>query len=58
MEMITRFETLAPNLQAQIPMMDPGFAGSKAFFSVSTYEKEGVVRKLIPRLLEELKKFI
>ncbi len=57
MEMIIRFETLAPNLQGQIPMMNPGFSSSKAFFSVSTYEKEGVVRKLIPRLLEELKKF-
>ena len=56
-EMITRFETLAPNLQAQIPMMSPGFAGSKEFFSVSTYEKEGVVRKLIPRLMKELQHF-
>ena len=56
-EMITRFETLAPNLQAQIPMMSPGFAGSKEFFSVSTYEKEGVVRKLIPRLMKELQQF-
>ncbi len=54
LEIITRFETLAPNLQGQIPMMDPGFAGSKEFFSVSTYEKEGIVRKLIPRLLKEL----
>ena len=57
-EMITRFETLAPNLQAQIPMMSPGFAGSKEFFSVSTYEKEGVVRKLIPRLIKELETFM
>ncbi len=56
-EMITRFETLAPNLQAQIPMMNPGFAGSKEFFSVTTYEKEGVVRKLIPRLIKELEQF-
>ena len=56
-EMITRFETLAPNLQAQVPMMNPGFAGSKEFFSVSTYEKEGVVRKLIPRLIKELEHF-
>ena len=57
-EMITRFEALAPNLQAQIPMMNPGFAGSKEFFSVSTYEKEGVVRKLIPRLIKELETFM
>ena len=56
-EIITRFETLAPNLQAQIPMMSPGFAGSKEFFSASTYEKEGVVRKLIPRLIKELQQF-
>jgi len=54
LEMITRFETLAPNLQGQIPTMDPEFAGSKEFFSVSIYEKEGIVRKLIPRLLKEL----
>jgi hypothetical protein len=53
-EMITRFETLAPNLQGQIPMMNPGFEGSKEFFSVTTFEKEGAVRKLIPRLIKEL----
>ena len=57
-ELITRFEILAPNLQAQIPMMSRNYAGSKEFFSVSTYEKEGVVRKLIPRLMEELQQFI
>ena len=57
-EMITRFETLAPNLQAQIPTMNPDFAGSKEFLSVSIYEKEGVVRKLIPRLMEEIQQFI
>ena len=54
LEMITRFETLAPNLQGQIPMMNPGVASSEEFFSVSTYEKEGIVRKLIPKLLKEL----
>ena len=57
-EMITRFEALAPNLQAQIPMMNPGFAGSKEFFSVTTFEQEGVVRKLIPKLMQELEPFI
>ncbi len=56
-EMITRFEILAPNLQGQIPMMDPDYAGSKEFFSVTTFEKEGVVRKLIPRLLQMLQPF-
>jgi hypothetical protein len=57
LEMITRFETLAPNLQGQIPMMNPDYAGSKEFFSVTTYEKEGVVRKLIPKLMKELQQF-
>ena len=57
-EMITQFEALAPNLQAQIPMMNPGFAGSKEFFSVTTFEQEGVVRKLIPKLMQELEPFI
>ena len=31
MEMITRFETLAPNLQAQIPMMTRAFRALKRF---------------------------
>ena len=53
-EMVTRFEILAPNLQAQIPIMNPGFEGSKEFFAVTTFEKEGAVRKLIPRLLQVL----
>ena len=56
-EMISRFETLAPNLQAQIPMMNPDYAGSKEFFSVTTFEKEGAVRKLIPGLIKELQHF-
>ena len=55
-EMITRFEDLAPNLQRQIPMMNPDFAGAKEFFSVTTHEKEGVVRKLIPKLMKELQR--
>ena len=57
-ELITQFQALAPNLQAQIPMMNPDYAGSKDFFSAGTFEKEGVVRKLIPRLMQELEPFI
>ena len=56
-ELVTRFDALAPNLQAQVPMMNPDFGGAKDFFSVGAYEKEGVVRKLIPRLLKELEPF-
>jgi hypothetical protein len=56
-EMITRFEILAPNLQGQIPTMDPDYSGSKEFFSVTTFEKEGAVRKLIPKLMKELQQF-
>lgn len=57
-EMITQFDALAPNLQAQIPMMNSDYAGSKEFFAVTTFEKEGVVRKLIPNLMKELEPFI
>ncbi len=54
-EMIIRFDDVAPNLQGQIPSMNPNFEGSKEFFSVTPYEKEGVIRKLIPKLMKELK---
>ena len=56
-EMIIRFEALAPGLQAKIPLMNRDYSGSGAFFSAGTFEKEGIVRKLIPNLMKELQSF-
>lgn len=56
-EMIIRFQDLAPNLQAQVPTMNPDYEGSKEYFSVTPYEKEGVIRKMIPKLMKELQKY-
>ncbi len=56
-EMITRFQDLAPNLQAQIPAMNPDYKGFDEYFSVTPYEREGVIRKMIPKLMKELQHY-
>ena len=57
-EMILHFDRVAPNIQAQIPVMRDDFEGAKEFFSVQSFEKEGAIRKLIPRLVKELEPFM
>lgn len=57
-EMILHFDRVAPNIQAQIPLMRNDFEGAQEFFSVQPFEKEGAIRKLIPRLIKELEPFM
>jgi hypothetical protein len=53
-EFITRFDNLAPGLQAQIPILSRDHPDYARFSSANTFDKEGVVRRLIPSLIKEI----
>jgi hypothetical protein len=45
---------LAPGLQAQIPILSRDHPDYARFSSANTFDKEGVVRRLIPSLIKEI----
>jgi hypothetical protein len=53
-EFITRFDRLAPGLQAQIPVLSQDHPDYSRFCSANTFDKEGVIRRLIPSLMKEI----
>jgi len=53
-ELITRFEELAPGLQAKVPALSPQHAGYKRYTGMSTFDQEAFVRKLIPKAVSEI----
>ena len=53
-ELITRFNRIAPALQAQIPLLSEDHPDYKKFSSINAFDKESVIRKLIPRLIREI----
>ena len=53
-ELITRFDKLAPGLQAKIPVLSQGRPGYKAYSAMNTFDKDVFVRKMIPMALKEI----
>ncbi len=51
-ELITRYQSLAPGMQARVPEMSREHPDYPAFCSVTAIEKESFIRKLIPAALE------
>ena len=51
-ELIGQYDTLAPALQAAVPELNPNHPDYPVFRSVSAFEKESFIRKLIPAALE------
>ncbi len=51
-ELVTRYEPLAPGLQARVPDLSRHHPDYPAFCLVSAMEKESCVRRLIPAALE------
>lgn len=49
--LITDFETLAPRLQAEIPLLHPGHPGYEEYTSLNPLDREAFIRKLIPKAL-------
>jgi hypothetical protein len=56
-EVITQFDRLAPSLQAKIPVLSKDHPSYKEYSSVSTFEKEAIVRKLIPKMLIKVRDY-
>jgi len=54
-ELITGFETLAPGIQAKVPLLSQDRPGYEKYTTMSAFDKETFVRKLIPRALQEIK---
>ncbi len=51
-ELVTEFEAIAPGIQAGVPALSPCHPDYEEFASVSAFEKESVIRRLIPPALE------
>ncbi len=53
-ELIVQFDRLAPALQAKIPLLSQDHPEYPKFAAANVYDKEGVIRRLIPSLLKEI----
>jgi hypothetical protein len=56
-DLITQFDRLAPDLQAQVPVLSKNHPDYKTYSSVNTFEKEAVVRRLIPKVLAKMENY-
>jgi hypothetical protein len=56
-ELITRFDKLAPGLQAKVPVLSPARPGYKAYSAMNTLDKDAFVRRLIPIALKEIENY-
>jgi len=52
--LVTGYDRLAPGLQANVPRLREDHPEYPKFATISTYDKEGFVRKLIPKLMRAL----
>ena len=46
-ELVTQFDNLAPSLQATVPLLSQEHPGYEEYSAMTTFDKEGFVRKLI-----------
>jgi hypothetical protein len=53
-ELIVQFERLAPGLQARIPLLSQDHPAYTRFSAANAFDKEGVIRRLIPGLMKEI----
>ncbi len=53
-ELVSQFDKLAPNFRAQAPVLSPSHPGYRQYSALTTFDKEVFVRKMIPKVLEEL----
>jgi hypothetical protein len=53
-EMIVKYEELAPVLQARVPLLSRSHPGYEQYMKLNTFDREGFVRKLIPEVLKQV----
>ncbi|HDG98683.1 MAG TPA: hypothetical protein ENG73_11055 [Desulfobacterales bacterium] len=56
-EMIARFEEVAPALHARIPMLSKDHPAYERYCSLSSFDQETFIRKLIPKALGEIQDY-
>lgn len=56
-ELIVKFDKIAPSLQAKIPVLDQGHNCHEEYEAMTTNDKEAFIRKLIPKALEEIQHY-
>ena len=54
-DLVLRFESLAPSLQAKVPILSKKHPRYEEYAALNTFDKEAFVRKLIPEILETVK---
>jgi hypothetical protein len=53
-ELVLRFEQMGPRLQANVPLLSRNHSAYEEYRKMSAFEKEEMVRKLIPKMLKEI----
>jgi hypothetical protein len=53
-ELVLQFDRLAPGLQAQMPLLSQDHPDYPRFSAINAFDKEGVIRRLIPSLMKEI----
>ncbi len=53
-ELIVNFDKLAPNLQAEAPLLSAHHPGYNEYQDLTFFDKEVFIRKLIPQALDEI----
>jgi hypothetical protein len=53
-ELITRFEDLAPNLQAKVPVLSQDHPQYGEYARMATFDQEAFIRKLIPKAVRKI----
>ncbi|MCD6305604.1 MAG: hypothetical protein J7M32_04865 [Deltaproteobacteria bacterium] len=54
MDLVVQFDRLAPGLQARIPLLSPNHPEYPRFAEATAFDREGVIRRLIPRLVKKM----
>jgi hypothetical protein len=53
-DLVLRFDQMAPRLQASVPLLSRNHSSYEEYRKMSAFEKEEMVRKLIPKALKEI----
>jgi len=53
-EIVTRFEEVAPGIQAKVPALSPAHPGYEEFCSLNAFDQEAYIRRLIPPVLKKI----
>jgi hypothetical protein len=56
-ELVLQFDSLAPGLQAKIPLLSQDHPDYPRFSGANALDKEGVIRRLIPKLMKEIDRY-